>query len=186
MGVNYEDIFATCKEASQLMRRLRGRILIYDILSIFLLCGLLWVMLAICIILGIFIGFIWGTLIFLAYACAVGNFAFWSRRKSTRYLRIAHFVLAVYLRAENNRFYMNKHVMLRPGYCAKWIEFIIDRKYMPRDLKEELNNEQNQDMDEMDMNIMERNLAVGNARRRSERILMQNEHYLSSSSEEDD
>jgi len=134
MGLNYSDIENTWKEASVLMRRLRGKVLLYDLLSLFFICGMVWIMIAFCIVLGILVSFLLSTIVFLVYLWAVGNFAFWSRRRSTRYLRIAHFVLAVYLRAENNRLYWSKHVLLRPGYWAKWIEFIIDRRYIPKDL----------------------------------------------------
>lgn len=132
MGITYQDIQTTCTEASQLMRRLRGKVLLYDLISLFIICGLIWVVIAFWVVLGILVSFLLSTIVFLIYLWAVGNFAFWSRRKSTRYLRIAHFVLAVYLRAENNRHYSGKHVMLRPGYWAKWIEFIVDRRYLPR------------------------------------------------------
>mmetsp|Transcript_15444 Transcript_15444/g.13481 ORF Transcript_15444/g.13481 Transcript_15444/m.13481 type:complete len:99 (+) Transcript_15444:302-598(+) len=98
------------------MRRLRGRVLLYDLLSIFFICGLIWVIIAICVTIGVLFSWLLSTVLFLIYICAVGNFAFFTRRRSTRYLRIAHFVLAVFLRAENNRFYQQKHVTVRPGY----------------------------------------------------------------------
>jgi hypothetical protein len=36
--------------------------------------------------------------------------------------RAVHFVLAVHLRAENNKFFLRHGVELRPGYLGKWIE----------------------------------------------------------------
>lgn len=34
-------------------------------------------------------------------------------------------MLALFCRAENNRFYLNKKVEVRSGYLGKWIEFRI-------------------------------------------------------------
>jgi hypothetical protein len=31
--------------------------------------------------------------------------------------------MALFCRAENNRFYLKKGITLRPGFLAKWIEF---------------------------------------------------------------
>lgn len=47
------------------------------------------------------------------------------QRRSNKYMRQAHFTLALFCRAENNRKYLNHHVELRCGYLAKWIEFIL-------------------------------------------------------------
>jgi hypothetical protein len=34
-------------------------------------------------------------------------------------------MLALYCRAENNRFYLKHNVEMRPGFLGKWIEFIV-------------------------------------------------------------
>ena len=49
----------------------------------------------------------------------------YTKRKSNKYLRQAHYILAIYCRAENNRIYNAKGINLRPGYLGKWIEFNI-------------------------------------------------------------
>ena len=46
------------------------------------------------------------------------------KRFQNSLLRQAHFVLAVVCRAENNRYYLKRGVEVRPGYLARWIEFI--------------------------------------------------------------
>ena len=91
---------------------------------------------------------------------------------NNRYLRISHFLLAIYCRAENNRFYLKRHVTLRPGYLAKWIEFIIDKRYIPEDVMKEKCKVDLIDPDEsMDiqmqqrLTVMERNLQRGNLKR---------------------
>jgi hypothetical protein len=50
---------------------------------------------------------------------------YFSKRKQNKFLRQAHFILALYCRSENNRFYLSKNVEMRPGFLAKWVEFII-------------------------------------------------------------
>jgi len=47
--------------------------------------------------------------------------------KSNRFLRQAHFMLAVYCRAENNRLFLHKNVEMRPGFMAKWLEFNVQK-----------------------------------------------------------
>ena len=46
---------------------------------------------------------------------------------TNKYLRQAHFALAIYCRAVNNSFYLPRSLEIRPGYLAKWIEFLIHR-----------------------------------------------------------
>jgi hypothetical protein len=45
-----------------------------------------------------------------------------------KYLRQAHFVLSVVCRAENNRYYLERGVEVRPGYLARWVEFTVIQK----------------------------------------------------------
>jgi len=42
-----------------------------------------------------------------------------------KYLRQAHFVLAVVCRSENNRYYLSRGVEVRPGYLGRWLEFSV-------------------------------------------------------------
>lgn len=44
---------------------------------------------------------------------------------SNKYLRQAHFSLALFCRSENNRFYLERRVELRPGFLGKWLEIVI-------------------------------------------------------------
>lgn len=43
---------------------------------------------------------------------------------SNKYLRQAHFALALFCRSENNRFYLERRVELRPGFLGKWLQVI--------------------------------------------------------------
>jgi hypothetical protein len=40
-------------------------------------------------------------------------------------LRQSHFLLSVFLRAENNRHYLNLGLELRPGFLGKWIQLSV-------------------------------------------------------------
>ena len=44
-------------------------------------------------------------------------------RQLSYYYRMGHFMLAVFCRAENNRFYLRHGFELRPGYNGMWVEF---------------------------------------------------------------
>lgn len=39
--------------------------------------------------------------------------------------RDGQFLLAIFCRAENNRFYLNHGIELRPGYLGQWIEINV-------------------------------------------------------------
>ena len=109
------------------MKNYRGRILLYDIIGwIINLVGLF-----IIILLGIGTGGSdsgnWGNmvlyvLIYFIFAPVVYKV---SKCFQNKYLRQAHFVLAVACRAENNRYYLRRGVEVRPGYLAKWVEFSV-------------------------------------------------------------
>jgi len=45
--------------------------------------------------------------------------------KHSKLLNVAHLQLSLFLRAENNRYYLQKGLELRPGYQAQWIEVSI-------------------------------------------------------------
>lgn len=46
-----------------------------------------------------------------------------NKMQSSYRLRMAQFLLAVYCRSENNRYYLKRGVEVRPGFLGKWIEF---------------------------------------------------------------
>ena len=127
LGITYKDLKQTWADASRIIKETRGRVAIIELISYILIWGFIWIIIGASILLGIFTNFLWGVILFFVYICIVGNFAFWTRRRSTTYLRLSHFVLAVFLRAENNRFYLKKHVMLRPGYLGNYHSL----KYFP-------------------------------------------------------
>lgn len=77
----------------------------------------------------------WGTMVLwiLLYFIFVPIVYKVSKCFQNKYLRQAHFVLAVVCRSENNRYYLSRGVELRPGYLARWLEFsIMDKELRKR------------------------------------------------------
>ena len=46
-------------------------------------------------------------------------------RRINQVYRMAHFVLAVFCRVENNRLYLQHGIEIRPGFNAQWITFHV-------------------------------------------------------------
>ena len=112
---------------SQIVRPYRGKILMYE------LCGYASILLGLLIIISIGLGLgadpnaNWGTLVIwvLIYLVMVPVILKTSKCFANKYLRQAHFALAVVCRAENNRYYLKHGVEIRPGYLASWLEFSV-------------------------------------------------------------
>ena len=81
---------------------------------------------------GILYHWLLSFLVVLLFFVSVGAAYFTFKYFQNKYLRQAHFMLALFCRSENNRYYLEKNVELRPGFLAKWIEFTIHEE--PPDL----------------------------------------------------
>ena len=62
-------------------------------------------------------------LIIFAYLVALLIVLQFFKHKNSYKLRMSHFLISVFCRAENNRLYLRKGVEVRPGFTGKWIEF---------------------------------------------------------------
>jgi hypothetical protein len=108
------------------MKNYRGKILMYELAGYAaMFAGLLMV-----VILSIVTSqgsSNWGTIVLfvLLYFIFVPIIYKVSKCFQCKYLRQAHFILAVVCRAENNRYYLKRGVQVRPGYLARWIEFQV-------------------------------------------------------------
>ncbi len=108
------------------MKNYRGKILMYELAGYAaMFAGLLMV-----VILSIVTSqgsSNWGTIVLfvLLYFIFVPIIYKVSKCFQCKYLRQAHFILAVVCRAENNRYYLKRGVQVRPGYLARWIEFKV-------------------------------------------------------------
>jgi len=56
-----------------------------------------------------------------------------TKELSNKYLKQAHFMLAIVCRSENNRVFLFHNIEMRPGYLGKWIEFITHDSDMDYD-----------------------------------------------------
>lgn len=71
-----------------------------------------------------------------------------------KYLRQAHFILAVVCRAENNRYYLKRGVECRPGYLGRWIEFnVLDNLEGRVDLVQLLKDRQTAALEQAKRNV---------------------------------
>ncbi len=76
------------------------------------------------IILGTFFKWVTSLIFMASYFIIVASTYFINKYLQNRQLRQAHFVLAIFCRAENNRIYLHRNVEMRPGFLATWIEFL--------------------------------------------------------------
>ena len=83
------------------------------------------VTLAVSMIVGILYHWLTSLLIVLLFFIIVGAVYYLFKQFQNKHLRQAHFMLALFCRSENNRYYLEKNVELRPGFLANWIEFIV-------------------------------------------------------------
>lgn len=68
---------------------------------------------------------LWVLVTLIVYGLIVSLIIFIRKSKSALDLQIAHLQLSLFLRAENNRYYLRNGLELRPGYLAKWIQVTI-------------------------------------------------------------
>ena len=68
---------------------------------------------------------LWVLVTLIVYGFIVSLIIFIRKSKSALDLQIAHLQLSLFLRAENNRYYLRNGIELRPGYLAKWIQVTI-------------------------------------------------------------
>jgi len=128
MDIPKEEVSKTCSEANVIMWKLWGWVALFDLISLILLCGIIWLVILISVLLSVYVHPAVGVILFVLYLCTVGCWILCTRSRVQFILRRAHFCLGLYLWAENNRYYLKKNCLLRPGYNAKWIEFIFETK----------------------------------------------------------
>jgi hypothetical protein len=127
--INIREFVHTLNLASDVMKKYRGKIQTYDKIGY----GIIALGALIIILLGVGTnsdGGNWGNMVLyvLLYFIFVPIIYKVSKCFQCKYLRQAHFALAVVCRAENNRYYLTRGVEVRPGYLARWLEFnVLDK-----------------------------------------------------------
>jgi len=131
-----------------MLKPYRGVVAKWDALNLGNVLGFLMITILLCFIVGTQVHWALSIVFILVYLLH-SAFSIWLvRRKSNKYLRQSHFLLATICRAENNKFYLAREVRLRPGYLAKWVEFKIinkeqeERERLDRELVERLQKEE--------------------------------------------
>ena len=154
--VTYRDFTHTINLCSLMMKNYRGKILMYDMIGY----GTILVGLLIILLLGIGTSGSksgnWGNMVLyiLLYFIFVPIVYKVSKCFQCKYLRQAHFVLAVVCRAENNRYYLRRGVEARPGYLARWVEFaVIDTEDGKKDALQVLRERHTRAMEQTQKNV---------------------------------
>ena len=97
MNIPYEELSRTCREATRIMKHLRGRVALYDLISLILLCGVMWLIILFSVILSVYVHPAVGVVAFLIYLCLTGCWILCTRYRAKFYLRKSHFALALFL-----------------------------------------------------------------------------------------
>lgn len=121
--VSREEFAKTMKGAEEVVRPFKGRATRNEIC--FLLSALvgLVLVLALGIALGRLISYIITIVVCVVFLIAITGIFIYLRKHNRKLVIYGHLALALYARCENNRCYLRKKVLVRPGYMAKWIEF---------------------------------------------------------------
>lgn len=119
-----QEFVLTVAQVNKILKPLRGKVAAYDrFILLYLIIGLL-VTAGVSTLWAIFLHYAPAIIFSIIYFVVLGIFIYVTKKKSSMLIRHAHLWLSLYLHAENNRYYMNKNIVLRPGFMAKWIEIL--------------------------------------------------------------
>ena len=118
------QIIYTATEATKIMLPLRGKIVKYDIILLFLVAAVLPIVSIVAIVCGVYMSY-WITLgLLVALAMCIAIFLAITKLRSRTFLKWSSVCLSFFLRIENDRYYIRNGFLLRPGSLGKWIELI--------------------------------------------------------------
>ena len=135
VGISFDEIEETLKRASLLVEDYRGLLAKRERMKTMISAIVFAVVVLICLIIGMASGgyaliafFIIGSVLaYVLYASIL-------QALSNKAIRTSHFLLAVFCRAENNRYYLRQGVEMRPGYLGRWIEFHVLPEDQPMEI----------------------------------------------------
>ena len=133
--IPYEEVHNTSAEATRLMRGLWGRVALFDIITVVLFWETIWPLLIVSILLSVFVHIASGIAMFVLYIMFIGFYLLCTWYRVPKYMRKAHFCLALFLWAENNWYYIRHNCLLWPGYNGRWIEFIFEGHNVKKKVK---------------------------------------------------
>jgi hypothetical protein len=112
----------TVAESTSILAPLRGRVVKYDMVMLLLVVVVLPIIAILSIVCGIRLSY-WITVgLLLSFMLLIAIYLSITKMKSRSYLKWSTLCLAFYLRTENNRYYIENGILLRPGSMGKWIE----------------------------------------------------------------
>ena len=122
-GVTYEELQSTVMKASAYLMPYRGYISKLEKISLGIIFGGIFGVIMGCILLGFLAYWAYSLILMILYIILSIVSMKLIKKASSKYLRQANFMLALFCRAENNRKYLHHNIEMRPGYLGKWIEF---------------------------------------------------------------
>jgi len=119
----FEDFFTTIKNAEEVLMPFKGSATKADVC--FLLTVFIGLILALGggVSLGMLVHYAFTIVIVLVFLIVIIALFLYIRKRNRRLLIYGHLALGLFARCENNRKYLKKKVLVRPGYMGKWIEF---------------------------------------------------------------
>ena len=72
MNISEEELSKTCSEANRLMRHLRGRVVIFDMITLLCLCVFIWPVILVSVLLSVFAHIAAGIALFIVYIMTIG------------------------------------------------------------------------------------------------------------------
>ena len=121
--ISLDDFNTTIKGAEEILRPFKGSVTRTDLCYLlFIFIGLIIVFIA-GIVLGLIFNYLVTIIIIVVFVLIMVLSYIYLKRRNNRLLLYGYLALALYARCENNRIYLRKKVLVRPGYQCKWIEF---------------------------------------------------------------
>ena len=121
-GLSTDTLLRTVGEVNRLLKPLRGTVARYDRYILFYLLFGLFVVSLLGVALGLLVHFGLSLALAVVYFMIFIGFVCYTKGKNATLVKEAHFVLAAYAKAENNRYYRRRGIYLRAGFMAKWVE----------------------------------------------------------------
>ena len=125
----YDDVKNTILEANKVVKSFTGVATKNQRLFILLIIIGIIIILCMGIPLGSFVHFSIPIVLFLLLIVVVVLVFFYFRKKNKKLLFYGFIVLSIFARCENNRYYLDKRILIRPGYMSNWLEFNMDDNY---------------------------------------------------------
>eukprot|EP00826_Nyctotherus_ovalis_P033738 TRINITY_DN2748_c0_g1_i16.p1 TRINITY_DN2748_c0_g1~~TRINITY_DN2748_c0_g1_i16.p1 ORF type:complete len:294 (+),score=58.11 TRINITY_DN2748_c0_g1_i16:73-954(+) len=123
--ITLDEFNATIKNADEVLMPFKGSTTKTDLCFLLTVFVGLVVFLTVGVVLGMLISYILTIVIVVIFLAAIAGLFVYLRKRNRRLLIYGHLALALFARCENNRKYLRKKILIRPGYMGKWIEFNI-------------------------------------------------------------